>query len=96
VARVLFPWLTARIRASFGQLLQPPPVTQLQLERYLPEPGESNGHIGFSQVEMADIVQRLLQAIVVMIIVAFVSFALFNFVGDPVMLCNLIFSVVFL
>lgn len=63
VARVLFPWLTSRIRATFGQLLQPPPVTQLQLERYQPDPGDSNGHIGFSQVEMADIVQRLLQDI---------------------------------
>lgn len=63
VARVLFPWLTARIRAAFGQLLQPPPVTQLQLERYQPEPGDSNGHIGFSLEEMADIVERLLQDI---------------------------------
>ena len=32
----------------------------------------------------AYIIQRLAQAIVVMIIVAFVSFTLFNFVGDPV------------
>ena len=28
--------------------------------------------------------KRLLQAILVMVIVAFVSFSLFNFVGDPV------------
>lgn len=65
VARVLFPWLTARVRATFGQLLQPPPVTQLQLERYKAEPGDANGHIGFSLEEMADIVERLLQDIAV-------------------------------
>lgn len=63
VARVLFPRLTSRIRSACGQLLQPPPVTQLQLERYRPEPGDSNGHIGFTPEEMADIVQRLLQDI---------------------------------
>ena len=63
VARVLFPWLTARIRATFGQLLQPPPVTQLQLERYKPEPGDKNGHIGFSLEEMANIVERQLKDI---------------------------------
>ncbi len=61
VARVLFPWLTAQIRERFGQLLQPPPVTQLQLERYQPEPGADNGHVGFTLEEMAGIVQRLLQ-----------------------------------
>lgn len=63
VARVLFPRLTAQIRRSFGQLLQPPPVTQLQLERYQPEPGPENGHVGFTLDEMAGIVQRLLQDI---------------------------------
>ncbi|MCA9265295.1 MAG: DUF2309 domain-containing protein, partial [Planctomycetales bacterium] len=63
VARVLFPWLTSRIRATFGQLLQPPPVTQLQLERYRPEPGDKNGHVGYSLDEMADIVERLLRDI---------------------------------
>lgn len=63
VARVLFPWLTARIRSLFGQLLQPPPVTQLQLERYKEEPGDSDGNIGFTVEEMADIVQRLMQDI---------------------------------
>jgi uncharacterized protein YbcC (UPF0753/DUF2309 family) len=63
VARVLFPWLTSKIRARFGRLLQPPPVTQLQLERYQEPPGDSNGHIGFTVEEMADIVERLLQDI---------------------------------
>ncbi len=63
VARVLFPRLTAQIRRRFGQLLQPPPVTQLQLERYEPDPGDSNGHVGYTLDEMTGIVQRLLQDI---------------------------------
>lgn len=61
VARVLFPHLTARIRQRFGSLLQPPPVTQLQLERYEEEPGPTNGHIGYSTKEMAGVVVGLLQ-----------------------------------
>ncbi|QDT38369.1 DUF2309 domain-containing protein [Stratiformator vulcanicus] len=63
VARVLFPHLTARIRRRFGSLLQPPPVTQLQLERHAEPPGPTNGHIGYSIDEMADVVIRLLQDI---------------------------------
>ncbi len=63
VARVLFPHLTARIRRRFGSLLQPPPVTHLQLERYADEPGPDNGHIGYSIDEMAGVVLRLLQDI---------------------------------
>lgn len=63
VARVLFPHLTARIRQRFGCFLQPPPVTQLQLERYADKPGPANGHIGYSINEMADVVVRLLQDI---------------------------------
>ena len=63
VARVLFPHLTARIRRRFGSLLQPPPVTNLQLERYQQDPGPDNGHIGYSIDEMAGVVVRLLQDI---------------------------------
>ena len=63
VARVLFPRLTARIRRRFGSLLQPPPVTHLQLERYFEEPGPTDGHIGYTKDEMADVVVRLLQDI---------------------------------
>ena len=63
VARVLFPHLTSRIRGRFGSLLQPPPVTRLQLQRYERDPGRENGHIGYSLDEMADIVVRLLQDI---------------------------------
>src|SRR5688572_9723063 len=33
---------------------------------------------------LAFVVQRLLQAILVMLVVAFVSFSLFQFVGDPI------------
>ncbi len=63
VARVLAPHLTARIRSRFGSLLQPPPVTRLQLQRYEEEPGSQNGHIGYTLEEMAGIVTRLLQDI---------------------------------
>lgn len=61
VMRVLFPRLTSRIRLRFGELMQPPPVTQLILERTDPLPGSSNGQIGFSVDEMAAIVERLLR-----------------------------------
>lgn len=63
VARVLFPHLTARIRRRFGSLLQPPPVTQLQLERYADPPGPTAGHIGYKTDEMADVVVRFLRDI---------------------------------
>lgn len=61
VARVLFPHLTSRIRQRFGSLLQPPPVTHLQLERYSEEPGPTDDHIGYTTDEMAGVVVRLLQ-----------------------------------
>ena len=60
VARVLFPRLTARIRKRFGSLLQPPPVTWLDLQRDDGEPGPRPGQIGYTLDEMADIVVRLL------------------------------------
>lgn len=60
VARVLFPWLTARTRSLLGRFVQPPPITQLYLERREAEPGPENGHLGFSLDEMATIVDRLL------------------------------------
>lgn len=63
VAGVLFPHLTARIRKHLGTLVQPPPVTTLQLERYEKDPGPENGHIGFTCDEMADVVIRLMQDI---------------------------------
>ncbi len=63
VARVLFPHLTAQIRRRFGQFVQPPPVTQLQLERYQSDPGPEGGHVGYSVEEMVDLVERLLRDI---------------------------------
>ncbi|MFN3152498.1 DUF2309 domain-containing protein [Bremerella sp.] len=63
VAGVLFPHLTARIRRHFGALVQPPPVTTLQMERYKDEPGPEDGHVGFTCDEMADVVVRLMQDI---------------------------------
>ncbi|WP_158545418.1 DUF2309 domain-containing protein [Bremerella cremea] len=63
VASVLFPHLTSRIRRRFGALVQPPPVTTLQLERYQDAPGPDNGHVGFTCDEMAAVVVRLLQDI---------------------------------
>lgn len=63
VARVLFPRLTSRIQQRFGNILQPPPVTRLQLERHQEPPGPENGHIGYTLDEMASVVVRLLQDI---------------------------------
>jgi uncharacterized protein YbcC (UPF0753/DUF2309 family) len=63
IARVLFPRLTSQIRERFGTLLQPPPVTQLHLERYEDDPGPSDGHIGYSLDEMASVVTTLLRDI---------------------------------
>ncbi|MCA9259348.1 MAG: DUF2309 domain-containing protein [Planctomycetales bacterium] len=61
VARVLLPRLTAQLRRRWGSFIQPPPVTQLQLERYRPEPGPDNGHVGYTVDEMTNIVERLLR-----------------------------------
>ncbi len=63
IARVLFPRLTSQIRERFGTLVQPPPVTQLHLERYEDEPGPIGGHIGYAIDEMASVVTTLLRDI---------------------------------
>ncbi len=63
VARVLFPRLTARVRQMLGRLVQPPPITHLQLERTEPTPGPEGGHVGFSIEEMANIGERVLRDI---------------------------------
>jgi hypothetical protein len=63
VARVLFPRLTARIRRAADQLVQPPPITRLRLERLAPTPGPEGDQIGFSVDEMADMGERLLRDI---------------------------------
>jgi uncharacterized protein YbcC (UPF0753/DUF2309 family) len=63
VGRVLFPRLTARIRRSFGRLIEPPPMTRLRLERSAPDPGPAEEQIGFSLEEMAGIGERMLRDI---------------------------------
>ncbi|QDV24507.1 DUF2309 domain-containing protein [Aureliella helgolandensis] len=63
VSRVLFPRLTAQIRRKAGELIKPPPVTQLQLERYKPDPGPEDGNVGYTVEEMIVIVERLLRDI---------------------------------
>jgi uncharacterized protein YbcC (UPF0753/DUF2309 family) len=63
VARVLFPRLTGRLRRLFGRLVQPPPLTQLHLERLRDPPAAREGHLGFTVTEMAAAVERLLRDI---------------------------------
>ncbi|HTI50986.1 MAG TPA: DUF2309 domain-containing protein, partial [Planctomycetaceae bacterium] len=61
VARILFPRVTARIRRTVGRLVAPPPITQLQLERTEPTPGDEGCRLGFTLTEMADSAERLLR-----------------------------------
>lgn len=61
VARVLFPHLAARFRRTASQLLAPPQVTRLELERTAPDPGPDEGHRGYSVPEMANVCERLLR-----------------------------------
>lgn len=63
VARVLMPRTAARIRRMFSNLVQPPPITQLELERHTATPGPEEGHLGFSLSEMVDIGERILRDI---------------------------------
>ena len=63
VMRILFPRATAQLRTVFGSLVQPPAVTRMQLEREHDPPGDQPGHIGYSVVEMATAVEKLLQDI---------------------------------
>lgn len=61
IARVLFPRLTSQIRRLASELVQPPPVTQLRLERTNPTPGPTDDQVGYTVQEMAGIVERLLR-----------------------------------
>lgn len=63
VMRVLFPRLTARLRRSIGQFVDPPRQTRLRLERVAVEPGPEPEQNGFSVIEMADIGERMLRDI---------------------------------
>ncbi len=60
VARVLFPRATARIRRTFGKLVHPSVATQLKLERDMDSEDDIESAEGFTLVEMADMVQRLI------------------------------------
>jgi uncharacterized protein len=62
VARILFPRTTARLRRLVSGIVQPP-GTQLRIERLDAEPGSSNGQLGYSLEEMANIVEGGLRAI---------------------------------
>ena len=63
VTRILFPRVTARIRRIFGRYVQPPPVTQLHLERLSPRPGPAPDQLGYTLPEMASVVARMLEDI---------------------------------
>jgi uncharacterized protein YbcC (UPF0753/DUF2309 family) len=58
--RLLHPRATARLRRSIGRLVTPP-LTQLRLERFTPEPSDAES--GYSVQEMAEIVASTLRAI---------------------------------
>jgi uncharacterized protein YbcC (UPF0753/DUF2309 family) len=63
VARILFPRFTAQLRRLAAKFVQPPPVTQLQLERGVAAPGPADGQLGYTAPEMAGIVERVLRDI---------------------------------
>jgi uncharacterized protein YbcC (UPF0753/DUF2309 family) len=63
VARILFPRMSAQIRRIAGSIVRPPQMTRLLLERREPDPGPTEGHIGYTVDEMAGIVERLLRDI---------------------------------
>jgi len=63
VARILFPRLTAKVRKAFGRYTQPPPTTQLHLERLSSVAGEGIGQIGLSLPEMVTAAENLLRDI---------------------------------
>jgi uncharacterized protein YbcC (UPF0753/DUF2309 family) len=63
VARILFPRWTAQLRRLAARFVQPPPITELQLERTAPQPGPAPEQHGFSLTEMSNIVERFLRDI---------------------------------
>lgn len=63
VARVLLPRLTGQIKRLASRLVQPPPQTQLQLERTTECPGHDEEAIGFNVTEMTNICERVLRDI---------------------------------
>lgn len=63
VTRILFPRMTAEVRKVFDRFVQPPPLTQLILERTDVDPGPEGGQVGYTVPEMADVVERSLRDI---------------------------------
>lgn len=63
VARVLFPRLTGQIKRLASRIVQPPPMTQLQLERTTEKPGQDGDSVGFDVTEMTNICERVLRDI---------------------------------
>jgi uncharacterized protein YbcC (UPF0753/DUF2309 family) len=61
VAGILFPGLAARLRRRLTRFVQPRAGTRLRLERAEPDPGPTNGGLGYSVEEMADIAERQLR-----------------------------------
>lgn len=61
VARILFPRLTAQLRRIFGNLIQPPAVTELRLYRTVEPPGSDDEHLGYTIDEMVNSVERVLR-----------------------------------
>ena len=61
VGRILFPTVAARIRKTFGRIIQTPPRTRLRLERVEPTPGPENGAVGLTVAEMNNNGERLLR-----------------------------------
>jgi peptide/nickel transport system permease protein len=57
-----------------------PTCTQPTGNRHLPEPGPALVHL----LMLVFVLRRLLQAVIVMLTVAFIAFMLFQYVGDPV------------
>jgi uncharacterized protein YbcC (UPF0753/DUF2309 family) len=63
LTRILLPRLTARINRRTIGLVASPPVTELSIQRVVDPPGPEDDHLGFSDVEMAEMVLRVLQDI---------------------------------
>ncbi len=63
VMQIIFPRATAQLQKIFDNLVLPPVVTHLQLERSESQPGKEPGHIGYRVEEMAEIVERVLRDI---------------------------------
>ncbi|MEQ8788064.1 MAG: DUF2309 domain-containing protein [Pirellulaceae bacterium] len=61
VTRILLPRLTAQVNRLLNSFLLPPPVTELMIARLEDPPGPEEAHLGYSQEEMAGVVERVLR-----------------------------------